>query len=150
MAGFLNWFKGVQETGDKRNYRDDTFRSGQKWSYQTRPGEETSTLTILKVENYEDEGIVIHIQVTGLRIKSPMNAGGFSEVIGHLPFAREAVAKSVTTRLSEGNALPDFESGYANWKEAFDAKKGGVFSISVSEAVQYLEEAIGNAQRVSD
>ena len=32
----------------------DKFQAGQVWKYDTRPGEDSSTLTILKVEKYEN------------------------------------------------------------------------------------------------
>jgi hypothetical protein len=148
MAGFLNWFNRSREQKNKEDHKDDTFKAGQAWHYHTRPGEEHSVVTVLKVEKYESEGIVVHVQVKGLKVKNPMNPAGFSDEIGHLPFAKEAVGKSVTTLISEGNTLPDFMGGYSSWKEAFDAKKGGIFTISVGEAVKYLEEAMSNAQRV--
>ncbi len=130
------------EPKDKRDFIDDKFKVGQIWKYNTRPGEANSTLTILKVERYDNTGIVIHICVNGIKIKNPQRTSGFIDDIGHLPLSKDAVLKSVTTLVSEDNKSPDFREGYNNWKEAFESNKGGVFSIVVSDAVKYVEEVM--------
>jgi hypothetical protein len=88
--------------------------------------------------------------VNGLKVKNPNKPSGFSDDIGHLPLSKDAVLKSVTTLVSENNELPDFMEGYNNWKNAFDNNTGGIFSITVKEAVQYVEEAMSNAKRVDE
>lgn len=150
MAGLLNWLTGCNKPTDKRDFQDDKFKVGQIWKYNTRTGEDNSTLTILKVEKYDSAGIVIHIYVNGLKLKNPQRPSGFSDDIGHLPLSKDAVLKSVTTLVSEDNKLPDFIGGYTNWREAFDSKRGGIFSIVVSDAVTYVEEAMSNAKRVDN
>ncbi|WP_435921443.1 hypothetical protein [Paenibacillus sp. DYY-L-2] len=40
----------VSCTTKQEQYIDDTFKAGQVWSYHTRPGEEESNVTILKIE----------------------------------------------------------------------------------------------------
>ncbi|MVO09988.1 hypothetical protein GOQ30_12525 [Flavobacterium sp. TP390] len=151
MAGLFSWLTGFKEQqSDKTNFQDDKFKAGQVWKYNTRIGEENSTITILKVEKYEKDGIVIHIYVNGLKVKNPHKPTGFSDEIGHLPLSKDAVLKSVTTLVSENNKLPDYKEGYNNWKEAFDNNKGGIFSITVQEAVKYVEEAMSNAKQVKE
>jgi hypothetical protein len=125
-------------------FQDDTFKAGQIWKYTTRPGEEKSTLTVLKVEKYDKAGIVIHVYVNGLKQKNTHVPGGYSDKIGHLPFSKDALLKSVTALVSSGNKLPDYTEGYNIWKEAFDSNKAGVFSITVSEAVEYVEQVMNN------
>jgi hypothetical protein len=85
MAGLLNWLTGCNEPKDKRDFQDDKFKVGQIWNYNTRTGEDNSTLTILKVEKYDSAGVVIHIYVNGLKLKNPQRPSGFSDDIGHLP-----------------------------------------------------------------
>jgi hypothetical protein len=150
MAGLFSWFTGCKGQSDNRNFEDEKFKAGQIWKYKTRTGEENSTVEILKVEKYDKSGIVVHIYVGGLKLKNPNKASGYSEEIGHLPLSKEAVLKSVTSLVSENNELTDFEDGYNNWKEAFDSNKGGIFSITIKEAVQYVEEAMSNAQKVTE
>ena len=149
MAGLFSWLTGCKEQqSEKNNFQDDKFKAGQVWKYNTRSGEENSTITILKVEKYEKDGIIVHIYVSGLKVKNSHKPTGFSDEIGHLPLSKDAVLKSVTSLVSENNKLPDYKEGYNNWKEAFDNNKGGVFSITVHDAVEYVEEAMSNVKQV--
>jgi hypothetical protein len=150
MAGLFSWLKSGNGQSNKRDYTDNKFKVGQIWNYNTRIGEENSTIEILKVEKYDSTGIVVHIFVSGIKVKNPHKSTGFSEEIGHLPLSKDAVLMSVTTLVSENNKLPDFEEGYNNWKEAFNSKKGGIFSITVQDAVKYVEEAINNSKPVKE
>ena len=150
MAGLFSSLFGCKGQSDNENFQDNKFSVGQIWNYQTRKGEENSKIEILKVEKYEKDGIIIHIYVNGLKVKNPNKPSGFSDDIGHLPLSKDAVLKSVTTLDSENNELPDFMEGYNNWKNAFDNNTGGIFSITVKEAVQYVEEAMSNAKKVNE
>jgi hypothetical protein len=67
-----------------------------------------------------------------------------------LPLSKDALLRSVTTLVSEGNKLPDYKEGYSTWKEAFDNNKGGIFSIAVKDAVKYVEEAMSDAKKVKE
>lgn len=73
ITGLLSFLTGCVGQGKKEqlNYEDDKFKAGQIWKYQTRRGEENSTLTILKVERYDTLGVVIHIAVNGVNINNP-------------------------------------------------------------------------------
>lgn len=150
MAGLFSWLTGCKGQSEKQIFLDDKFKEGQIWKYNTRIGEENSTLTILKIEKYEKDGIVIHIYVNGLKVKNPHKPTGISDEIGHLPLSKEAILKSVTTLVSENNKLPQYEEGYNSWKDAFDNNKGGIFSITVQEAVKYVEETMSNAKQVEE
>lgn len=131
---------GCGGKADMDNYTDDKFKAGQVWSYQTRSSEEKSTIRILKVENYEEAGTVIHIALDNLHIKD--SEGKEHNYISHLPFSKEALSKSVLTMIKENEPLPDFQDGYETWKSAFDAGKAGIWSLTVSEALKYMEEAL--------
>ena len=124
------------------DYQDEKFEVGQIWNYETRKGEENSTIQIVKIDKYENEEAFIHISVKGLKMKNPEIQGGISKTIGHLPFTRKSILESVTKMVNSKDELSDFEDGYQNWKEAFEAEKGGVFTISVSEAVKYVEDTM--------
>lgn len=106
------------------------FRVGDIWAYNNRPGEDGSTLTILKVENYPKLGEVVHIRVDGFRMANPVTGGEFNEM-PHLPFQAKALARSITHRIGQSPEVPDFSQGYAAWRAAFDEGKAGVFKISV-------------------
>lgn len=46
------------------------YKVGQEWNYKTRKGEESSTLKILKIEEYPKHGKVIHISIGGLKVEN--------------------------------------------------------------------------------
>lgn len=124
---------GAQETEAK-------YKPGQKWSYKTRPGEEDSYLIVLKVDKDPQLGDIIHIALRKLKMKNERLAdGSFSENVNHMPFSQEAIDKSGLKLLEEKTGLPDFAEGYQMWREAFDAKRAGVYSITVAEAVNVME-----------
>ena len=119
------------------------FQPGQVWHYKTRPGEESSRLTIAKVETHPKLGTIVHIQLNDVAVKSPTAPGGVSKVISHLPYAEQSVADSVTTLETDTVTPTGWEEGYQMWKSEFDADKAGIWSITVSEAVAAMEEVLG-------
>lgn len=118
------------------------YKVGQEWNYKTRKGEENSTLKILKIEEYPTHGKVIHISISGLRVINPDSNEGFANEFTHIPISEKALDESVTELKSEKVKLPDFIDGYSYWKKEFDQGVAGVFSISVSEIVDLMEESI--------
>ena len=122
--------------------QDSEFKVGQVWNYKTRPTEINSTLTICKVEVVGKLGTVIHINIADVKIKSPQNKDGFVTKISHLPFAESSVKQSVTQMIKEGAALPDYREGYESWRGAVEGGKGGIWTISIAEAVAAMESAL--------
>jgi len=118
------------------------FRVGQIWSYQTRPGESESTVTIVKLEVNEDLGDIAHIRIDGVKLKSPSAPSGIVDFIGHMPYEASALKKSVTELRGTTKSLPDFEEGYEIWKSAFDQGKAGIFTIPVKEAVDFMQQVL--------
>ncbi len=112
---------------------DAKFHVGEKWSYCTRPGDESSTFTVVMVESNDKLGVIVHISVEGLRTLG---------VVAHMPFAEAAIEKSVTTLVAKSAPLPDFDDGYRAWRAAFDSGKGGVFSITVGEGIVFVEKTL--------
>lgn len=119
------------------------FQPGQVWQYKTRPGEESSRLTIAKVESHPKLGTIVHIQINDVAIRNPTAPGGVSKVISHLPYAGQSVADSVTTLEKETVTPTGWEEGYQLWKTEFDAGKAGIWSITVLEAVSAMEQVLG-------
>lgn len=107
---------------------------GDIWAYKNRPGEDGSTLTILKIENYPKLGKVVHIRVDGFRMINPVTGNELNDM-PHLPFQAKALERSITQRVGETAKIPDFKQGYAAWRAAFDEEKAGVFKISVSKTL---------------
>jgi hypothetical protein len=123
------------------------FEPGQVWRYRSRPGEEGSRITVAKVEAHPTWGAIVHIQVTGLAIRSPMAPGGVSRIVSHLPYQEEALRASVTEMEPRAAEPEGWVEGYRQWKTAFDADRAGVWSIPVAEAIDAMEQAISNSQR---
>jgi hypothetical protein len=124
---------------------DPRFRTGQRWSYRAREGEETSTLTVLKVESHPGMGVILHVAVDGLRVSNKLVSGGVTERACHLPFARTAIERSVLALTGHEVPADDWRDGYSQWREAFDEGKAGVFTITVAEAVDALERTFEDA-----
>jgi hypothetical protein len=113
---------------------DVTYKPGQVWSYKTRPGEEKSTLSILRAEAGPEDRRIVHIRVDNIRLKN-CTGGNEPNAIEHMPFAREALDESVVKNIRSG-PVPDFKNGYSEWRKAWDAGKAGVYTITVAQAVE--------------
>ena len=117
------------------------FSVGQIWEYKTRATELGSKVTILKIDFLNDQEI-IHIYVGGLKLKNPQSSTGYGEDISHMPISPDALKESVTELVNQTESLPNFEEGYEIWREAFDSGKAGIFTISVKECVEFMEQTI--------
>jgi hypothetical protein len=109
------------------------FSPGQVWTFHLDKGEPPATLTILKVETLEKIGEVVHISVSAVRVP-----GGVTR-LGHLPISKAALDKSVVKLVRTETTATDL-GGYEQWKQA----KGGVFTTSVSDAMNFIRQAIEN------
>ena len=118
---------------------DPKFSPGQVWSYRTRRGEESSSITVLRVESIPKVGVIVHVRIEGIRLNN-CSDGPSPTSIGHAPISREALDRSVTKLLEQRRPLPDFERGYNEWRQAC----GGVYTISVADVVKADEEAFNS------
>lgn len=144
MAGLFSFFASCkgQDKKHQQTLVTEKFKVGQVWKYANRSGEDSSTLTILKIEKYDKGDTIIHIRVDGVKIYSPQAATGYSDFLGHLPFSEGAISKSVTKLVGQNDNLPDFSKGYNEWKEAWDNGKGGYFTIDLKEAIDGVDKAM--------
>jgi hypothetical protein len=131
-------FAGVQDSSLK-DTTDSKFKVGQMWSYKTRSGEEKSYFIVEKVESHLKLGNIIHIAVRKLKMQNRRSPDGISEDVNHMPFAEEALNKSAVKVLKEKVDLPDFKDGYQEWRDAFDAGRAGIYTITLAEAVKVME-----------
>ena len=118
------------------------YKAGQMWSYKTRPGEGKSYFIIVKIENDAKLGTIVHVAMRGLKMKNPRSPDGISDKVNHMPFTEDAVNRSALKLLKEKVELPDYEKGYQMWRDAFDAERAGVYTITLAEAVQVMETAL--------
>ncbi len=109
---------------------DAEFHKGQVWSYKPRAGEGGSTITVLRVENVGRIGVVIHVRIDGIQFGN-CTGGPAPTSIAHAPFAKAALAQSVTRLLKTLPTVPDYMDGYKEWV----AHCGGAYTISVAEMV---------------
>lgn len=121
---------------------ESRYKVGQVWSYKTRPNESKSTFIVVKVENDPKLGNIVHIALRDLKIKNPRSPDGITDTMNHLPFAEEAITKSAVKLLKVKQELPDFEEGYNLWREAFNQKRAGIYTITIAEAVKVVEESL--------
>jgi hypothetical protein len=133
---------GSSQDGGLRDASESKYKVGQKWSYQTRAGEEKSYFIVVKVESHPKLGTIIHIAMRGLRMKNPHSPNGISENVDHMPFSEESINRSALKLLKEKTELPDFEEGYQMWREAFDAGHAGIYTVTVAEAVKVMEASL--------
>ena len=118
------------------------YESGQVWSYDNRVNEPDSKLVLLKIEELHNEEI-FHVHVFNLNLTDPGDIDAPLDCIFHMPFSKKAFEKSI--RNLEGvTEVPDFKEGYDVWREAYDNGEGGVYSITVGEAVSYMESTIND------
>lgn len=130
--------------GPTEPYRTE-FQSGQTWLYRTRPGEEASRITVCRVESHAELGSIVHVHVDGVAIKNPGAPGGFSSHVQHMPFSADALRRSVVAAGEPRRTVPDYEEGYDTWRQAFDRGPGGIFTVSVAEGLDFVEQVLGRS-----
>ena len=133
---------GKAQNSELKDATDSPYKVGQVWSYKTRPNEAKSTFIVVKVDSHPKYGNIIHIAVRDLKMKNSRSSNGFSDKINHMPFAEKSITQSIVKMLKEKAELPDFEEGYNLWREAFDQKRAGFYTITVAEAVKVAEETL--------
>jgi hypothetical protein len=104
------------------------FHAGQIWAFTPPTNQPNAKLTVLRVEDGGKLGTIVHVAI------SDVMYGNGQTQINHMPFAEAAVERSITTLERESGPVPDFLEGYRQWRKAYDAGKGGIFTISVAEA----------------
>src|SRR5262249_54834255 len=97
---------------------DQKFHVGDVWEYLTRPGEERSRLTILRVDRSSELGIIVHVGVDNIKLANCLG-GPEPDSVPHMPFAKKALDASVTKRVASNQSLPAFEDGFENWRSAY-------------------------------
>jgi len=118
------------------------FAPGQIWQYNTRPTEQASRIIICRVESDPNAGQIVHIHVTGIRLKNKHAPGGASDQVSHMPYSAEALQKCLTHLESTTTKLPDFEDGYHEWRTAFDQHQAGIWTAPIAQAIAGIESAL--------
>ena len=123
------------------NAQAPDFVPGQEWSIKSA----SPTTAKVIIGHVEPWGNTVSVSVSVVDIPTPKGGTGaiIATQIGHMPFEKSALAASVDRLVATGvSPLPQFESGYEQWKEA----KGGIFTISVEKAIETVLQTINRKQ----
>ena len=114
-----------------------SFAQGQMWSIKSVPTT-TARVIIGRIEPWRDK-VAVHVSLIDVPIPPSAPGAGGTTIINHMPFDATVLAASVDQLLATGvSPAPSFESGYKQWQSA----KGGIFTVSVSKAIDLTFEAI--------
>ena len=127
----------------RKSDKPTNYGERQKWAYKTRPGEESSTVIINKVEAHPKLGNIYQISVTGIRIKNPAGQRGVQVELPHFPVSLTTLEQSLTNFIGQTKPTPGYLDGYNEWKAAFDQGNAGIFTITVAEIVDIVESTLG-------
>ena len=133
------------EKTDLKEVNDDKYKPGQVWRYKTRPGEETSTITVLRVDEamlrVNDDAPqskrIVHIHVDGIQLKN-CHGGNAPERVEHMPFAKESLDASVIELVGKSR-IPGYKNGYTEWRLGWEAGKAGFYTITVSQSIDVMQ-----------
>lgn len=139
---FLLMLPGAVGTSRAQTSMQVQFEVGQVWRFEGRPVDPDPTLVIVALEDNAVLGKLVHVSISGVSMANPVAPSGAIDTVSHMPFTEDAVHRSVTELAASAAALPDFEEGYWTWKQAFDNGEAGVWSLSVGEAVEAMEQAL--------
>ncbi len=119
---------------------DPTFKPGQVWRYRTRPNEQRSRIVVCRVDSAARRGTIVHVQVTGIKMRKRATVLGFVTTVDHLPITREALVTSVMSLEREDDGCKDFDTPYWQWRREFVSGSGsaGVYAASVAESLEFL------------
>jgi hypothetical protein len=119
---------------------NNQYEVGQIWEYETRTGEEKSTLTIVNIEKNKLDDTIINVYINNLKIKNLAVKNGISDTIQHLPFGKKSIDNSVTKLIGFTKILPDYNEGFNEWKSLYDIGEAGIFDQStIKETIDLME-----------
>ncbi|CAM3033240.1 hypothetical protein SPAN111604_00415 [Sphingomonas antarctica] len=114
----------------------NTYAAGQIWAYKTRTAEDGSLLKIQQVESDAALGPIYHISIIGVHLSNPH----MRPELPHFPVSQGTLDNSVTKLVRSSAAFPDAAPGIDQWRAA----KGGVFTITVAEIIDLVDQQTAN------
>jgi len=112
------------------------YAAGQVWEYRSRPQDTGSLIKIWQVEN-ASTGPIYHIGLSGIK-PAVINDQIYTFNFVHLPMSKQSLDQSVTRQSTSKAEFVPIESGIAEWRSA----NGGVFTISIAQALDFAESTI--------
>lgn len=119
-----------------------TLTVGQMWLAKSSSGSQVKVI-VAKVEPWAYK-TAVHVSLSDVPIPAGLPNAGQTMEFAHLPFDGDALAVSLERLIAE-SAAPNtnFDSGYRQWQSA----RGGIFTITVEQAVEFVFRAIRENQR---
>ena len=114
---------------------------GQVWTYHTREGEEASRATVVRVDEDRELGVIVHVYISDVEIRTPEATDGVHRAVTHMPFTEEAMDESVLELEQRDSPLPDYAEGYEIWAEAHAQGEAGMFDCPLAEAIEMMEDS---------
>ena len=115
------------------------YEVGQIWSYHHRPSDEASLVRIVSIEG-DGDGAIYHIGLIGLKLPCNGDAGD----VAHLPVSEKTMRDSLVAPVESAAEFPDAAEGIAEWRRA----EGGIFTISIAEIADVLEQTMCSPDRI--
>jgi hypothetical protein len=114
---------------------------GQMWSIKSA-SPTTTKVIIGRLEDWNGKSAV-HVALVDVPVPAGVPGAGGVIGVGHMPFEQSTLAASLNEMISTGASPgPNFENGYAQWQAA----RGGIYTISVADAVSTLFEALAKGR----
>jgi hypothetical protein len=127
------------------DFPTQNYQTGQIWKYRTRTGETDSQLVIINSIPVAGHGNIYSVAVEGVKLKNPWIVGGIQTNLPHAPVSAGALDLSVVELVGiRPSPLEEYGDAFREWKEPFDRGEAGVFTISVAEILDCVEEAVSN------
>lgn len=120
------------------------FEPGQVWRVLARPQDGDAHVAVLDVIDHPDLGQICSIAMTGINIRNAFIEGGVQTQLPHAPVTAQVLREAVTELVeSDGPTAdhPGFSEAYQQWREPFDKEEAGVFTISLNEILDLIEQA---------
>jgi hypothetical protein len=112
---------------------------GQVWTYRSRLGESTSTLTVLQIEKALNTTAIVHISIDNLKVRKSVESRSEFWSISHIPIDKDVLVPSLINLHSYREVDIESNEGYLLWKEEYDKGKAGVWSLDVREIIGMSE-----------
>jgi len=121
-------------------FKLEKFEAGQVWNFNAPPGDDSASMTVLKVERTEKGDTIVHVRLDNIRVYNPEIKDKYTRSVTHLPFSWQAMDSSVTSLLTKQTELPEYLNGYLKWKEAYDRNEGSYWKVSAIHVLDQMNK----------
>lgn len=115
---------------------------GQRWRCRGRSAAETPVLLINRIDPHPLGGEILHVSVSGARIRHRGIRDGVVTTFAHLPIIGQVLEQSGAEHVGQGTPDPAYLEGYREWKQAFDAGRAGSYGISLAKILDVIEDML--------